>query len=166
MDTSNSPHNQGGFVGLGLLLVGSALTLLVTGLIQFVQSVEAGNFRAVELFDRVLPVLFIVELIFAVEISFRKHALAPEPFLLVGLDSAIRRALVLTAELGGLRANIEDGIIIELAVLTVLMIAIAISLVMLRKSSAPAVVESGNGDVLAGRTYNVMGAAMAVPGSL
>jgi hypothetical protein len=166
MDTSNSPQNQGGYVGLGLLLVCSALTLLVTGLIQFVQSVEAGNFRAVELLDRVLPVLFIVELIYAVEISFRKHALVPDPFLLVGLDSAIRRALLLTAELGGLRENIEGGILIELAVLTMLMIAIAISLVMLRKSSPPAVVESGKGDVLAGRPYNGTEAAIAVPGSL
>ena len=165
MYTSNSPQNQGGYVGLGLLLVGSALTLLVTGLIQFVQSVEAGNFRAVEMLDRVLPVLLIVELIYAVEISFRKHALIPDPFLLVGLDSAIRRVLLLTAELSGLRENIESGMLIELAVLTVLMIAIAISLVMLRKSSAPAVFETGKGDVLAGRTYNGT-AAMVVPSSL
>lgn len=30
----------------------------------------------------------------------RLHALAPEPFLLVGLISAIRRVLLLTAQLG------------------------------------------------------------------
>lgn len=33
-----------------------------------------------------------------VQVSFREHALVPEPFLIVGLIAAIRRLLVLTAE--------------------------------------------------------------------
>jgi hypothetical protein len=33
------------YAGLGLLLVGSALTLLVTGVVQFLQSMVAGNAR-------------------------------------------------------------------------------------------------------------------------
>ena len=124
---------------LGLLLAGSALTLLVTSVVQFVQSVAAENVRTVELLDRILLILLIVELLYTVQVSFREHALVPEPFLLVGLISAIRRVLVLTAEFGELREKTEGGawhFVIELTVLTVLIIALVISLVVFRRNGA------------------------------
>jgi uncharacterized membrane protein (DUF373 family) len=127
------------YICLGLLLAGSAFALLGTGVVEYVQSVVAGKPRTVELLDRILLVLLIVELLYTVQVSFREHVLAPEPFLLVGLISAIRRVLVLTAEFGELRDRTENGaqhFMIELAVLTVLIIALAVSLVLLRKSGA------------------------------
>jgi hypothetical protein len=134
------------YVGLGLLLAGSALTLLVTGSISFVQSAVAGTLPAgiVALLDRILLILLIVELLYTVQVSFREHALLPEPFLLVGLISAIRRVLVVTAEFGQLRETSEavfQHFVIELAVLTVLIVALAVSLLLLRKRGAPAVAE-------------------------
>jgi hypothetical protein len=156
------------YIGLGLLLGGSALTLLVTGVVQFVQSVAAGNAHTVHLLDRALLVLLIVELLYTVQVSFRKHALVPEPFLLVGLISAIRRVLVLTAEMGELREETGSGaqhFVIELGVLTVLIIALAISLVMLRRSGAPAVAGPGEADVPAGGSPDGT-PARAGPGSL
>ena len=87
------------YVGLGLLLASSALTLLVTGAIDFGQSVVAGKVSTTDLIDKFL---LIVELLYTVQVSLHEHALAPEPFLLVGLISAIRRVLVLTAEFDGL----------------------------------------------------------------
>ena len=129
-------------LGLGLLLAASALTLLITGSIAFGQSVAAGEARTIELLDRILLILLIVELLYTVQVSFREHALLPEPFLLVGLISAIRRVLVLTAEFGELREKTEIGaqhFIIELAVLTVLIVALVISLVLLKKGGAPVV---------------------------
>ena len=80
------------------------------------------------------------------QVSLHEHALAPEPFLLVGLISAIRRVLVLTAEFDGLHqktASISQQFVIELAVLTVLILALAIPFVLLRKSNAPVVAERG-----------------------
>ena len=139
------------YIGLGLLLAGCALALLVMGAVQFVQSVAAGDARTVHLLDRILLILLILELLYSVQVSFRKHALVPEPFLLVGLISAIRRVLVLTAEFGELREQSGIGaqqFVTELAVLTVLIIALAISLVMLRKSGPTDVaggVEEGHG---------------------
>jgi uncharacterized membrane protein (DUF373 family) len=132
------------YIGLGLLLASSALTLLVTGVIDFGQSVVAGKASIIDLIDRVLLILLIVELLYTVQVSFREHALAPEPFLLVGLISAIRRVLVLTAEFDGLQqktASISQQFVVELAVLTVLILALAIPLVLLRKSSAPVVAD-------------------------
>lgn len=132
------------YIGLGLLLAGSALTLLVTGFISFVQSMVAGALPAgvIALLDRILLILLIVELLYTVQVSFREHALVPEPFLLVGLISAIRRVLVLTAEFGELLDQSEvvfQQFMIELAVLTALIVALTVSLVLLRKWGSPAI---------------------------
>jgi hypothetical protein len=129
------------YIGLGLLLTVSALSLLVTGAIDFGQNALAGKPHNIELLDRILLILLIVELLYTVQVSFREHALVAEPFLLVGLISAIRRVLVLTAEFGELQKT-EGGaqhLIIELAVLTVLIVALVFSLVLLRKAGASVV---------------------------
>src|SRR5262245_2767876 len=86
---------DGVYICLGALLTVSAITLLVTGVFDFGESLVAGKAR---LLDRILLILLIVELLYTVQVSFREHALLPEPFLLVGLIAAIRRVLVLTAE--------------------------------------------------------------------
>ena len=132
------------YIGLGLLLAGCALTLLVSGAISFVRSAVDGSLpiSAIALLDRALLILLVVELLYTVQVSFREHALVPEPFLLVGLISAIRRVLVLTAEFGELREKTgvaAQHFVIELGVLTVLIIALAISLVLLRKWGTPVV---------------------------
>jgi hypothetical protein len=131
------------YIGLGLLLAGSALTLLVTGCIRFVQALQAGGMQEsiIALLDRILLILLIVELLYTVQVSFREHTLVPEPFLLIGLISAIRRVLILTAEFGEIRERTESvfqHFIIELGVLTLLIVALAVSLLLLRQRGAPA----------------------------
>jgi hypothetical protein len=67
----------------------------------------------------------------AVQVSFREHALVPEPFLLVGLIAAIRRVLVLTAEFAEVHDQSEvlfRHLIVELVVLAVLIITLVTSL--------------------------------------
>jgi uncharacterized membrane protein (DUF373 family) len=130
------------YIGLGLLLAGSALSLLVTGATDFIQRLVEGRARPIELLDRILLILLIVELLYTVQVSFREHALMPEPFLLVGLISGIRRVLVLTAEFGEIRErtpSASEHFAIELGVLTVLILALAISLLLLRKGGAQVV---------------------------
>ena len=132
------------YIGLGLLLAASALTLLVTGFISFVQSVidSTLSHNLTPLLGRMLLILLIVELLYTVQVSFREHALVPEPFLLIGLISVIRRVLLLTAEFGELKdtpENVFQHFIIELAVLTVLLVALVVSLLLLRKREAPVV---------------------------
>lgn len=126
------------YIGLGVLLAGTALVLLINGAISFGQSVWAGSLpvTVTVLLDSILLILLIVELLYTVQVSFREHALVPEPFLLVGLIAAIRRVLVVTAEFGELRGRspVEfQHFVIELAVLTVLIVALAFSLVLLRR---------------------------------
>src|SRR5207248_8531883 len=97
---------------------------------------KGPSFSIIKLLDHVLLILLIVELLYTVQVSFREHALVPEPFLLVGLISAIRRVLILTAEFGELRERapeILQHFALELGVLTVLILALAVSLLLLRK---------------------------------
>ena len=123
------------YIGLGVVLAVSALALLVHGCIEYGQSLAAGDVHNIKLLDRILLILLIVELLYTVQVSFREHALLPEPFLLIGLISAIRRVLLITAEFGewAERPGAAQQFAIELAVLTVLILALVISLVLLRK---------------------------------
>jgi len=126
------------YIVLAVLIAAILLTLLVTGFINFAQSVLADTLadNIVGLLDRILLILLLVELLYTVQVSFREHALIPEPFLLIGLISAIRRVLVLTAEFSSLREKMENipmDVLIELAVLTVLIVALVASLLLLRK---------------------------------
>jgi hypothetical protein len=51
------------YIGLGLLLAGSSIILLVTGLISFGHNLMAGSFATniVALLDRILLILLVVE---------------------------------------------------------------------------------------------------------
>src|SRR5262249_21318639 len=119
-------------------------TLLVTGFISFWQLVADWPAKSgfIGLLDRILLILLIVELLYTVQVSFRDRALTPEPFLLVGLISAIRRVLVLTAEFGEWREKAASEIqplVIELSVHTVLILILTVSLMLLRKAGAPTI---------------------------
>jgi uncharacterized membrane protein (DUF373 family) len=131
------------YIGLGLLLAGCSLVLLVNGMITFGQNLLAGSLTTniVSLLDRVLLILLVVELLYTVQVSFREHALMPEPFLLIGLIAGIRRVLLLTAELAQVHEKTDvvfQHFIVELVALTILIVALVISLVLLRKRSGPA----------------------------
>jgi len=134
------------YLGLGLLLAGSSLALLVSGIISFGQNLMARTLtgNVVPLLDRILLILLVVELLYTIQVSFREHGLIPEPFLLVGLIAAIRRVLVLTAEFAQVQNEPETvfkHFIIELVVLTALIVALVLSLVLLRKPGVKAVAE-------------------------
>lgn len=126
------------YVGLGIMLAGCAIALLVDGVISFIHQIGSGSVFSytVNLLDRILLVLLVVELLYTVQVSFREHAVVPEPFLLVGLIAAIRRVLLLTAEFSQVRPLSESSFqhfVIELAVLTFLIVSLAFSLLLLKK---------------------------------
>ena len=124
------------YIGLGVLLAGSALALLVTTVVRFGSSIFSGDFavQIIPLLDRILLILLIVELLYTVQVSFQQHAVTPEPFLLVGLIAAIRRVLILTAEFGQTTGQAPPTqLVLELAVLSALLVAISLSLFVLRR---------------------------------
>ncbi len=132
-------------MGLGLVLAAIVLSLLVSSAVEVGKSFSSfGSIQAViALLDRALLVLLIVEVLYTVQVSFREHALAPEPFLLVGLISAIRRVLLITAQLGEGKGGASGGaggggnpqeLVLELAVLAALVLAIAVSLHLVKRN--------------------------------
>jgi uncharacterized membrane protein (DUF373 family) len=129
------------YVGLGLLLAASAVALLIVTGVDFGSRLVSGEFSAhlIPLLDRILLLLLIVELLYTVQVSFREHVVTPEPFLLVGLIAAIRRVLILTAEFGHPSGQTSPALLIqELAVLSALIVAIAVSLYVLRRRDTAA----------------------------
>ena len=126
------------YVALGVLLGVSAVAVLIHGGIDLARAVLHGtDVRAIiNLLDRVLLALMIVELLYTVQVSFREHALVAEPFLLVALIAGVRRILVITAEFGAQMRPEESElrqIMWELALLIVLIVALVASVVILRK---------------------------------
>jgi uncharacterized membrane protein (DUF373 family) len=134
------------YVGLGLLLAGVAMALLIAEINYFIQYIYAGvlSENIVMLLDRVLLIIIFVEVLYTVQVSFRQHVLQPGPFLVVGLIAVTRRILVLTAELPKMAKESEallHNAIIELAMLTVLILALVISLRFIRPSDPNAAAE-------------------------
>ena len=126
------------YVGMGVLLAYSACAVLVGGGMALWKATAAGApiDGVLGLLDRTLLALMLVELLYTVQISFREHALLPEPFLLVGLIAATRRILVVTAEstVGDMMAGerFRRGMI-EIGLLTFMVLVLVASLLMLRK---------------------------------
>src|SRR5256885_17043387 len=123
------------YVGMGILLAYSAGALLVIGAMDLWRASFAGQplQGVIGLLDRTLLVLMLVELLYTVQVSFREHALLPEPFLIVGLIAATRRILVVTAEFSvadktgaGGQGRFRDGML-EIALLTLMTVALVAS---------------------------------------
>src|ERR1700692_852073 len=73
----------------GVIAILGALPLFMNGIRDF-----SGTSAILQLIDRLLLVLMLVELLHTVRISIRSHALVIEPFLIIGLIAIIRRILV------------------------------------------------------------------------
>lgn len=123
----------------GALAIASAVLLLWTGW-QFVQSALDGlmSEAILQMLDRLLLVLMLVEIMHTVRISIGKRVLVIEPFLVVGLIAVIRRVLIVTAE----QAHATSGqsaafqmAMLELGVLTVMILALVGAIYGLRKMS-------------------------------
>ena len=136
------------YIGLSVMLAASAVALLGHTGQAFVRELMGGALPVaiVSLLDRLLLVLMVVELLYTVQVSFREHALVPEPFLIVGLVAAIRRILVLTADFHDLPDKGEQAFrvaMIELGVLTAMIVALVASLRLLRRRDREPVAARG-----------------------
>jgi uncharacterized membrane protein (DUF373 family) len=128
------------YVGLGALLAAVAAALLLAEIIFFVQYILAGTLgeNIVMLLDRILLIIIFVEVLYTVQVSFSQHVLQPGPFLVVGLIAVTRRILVLTAELPKMAKEtgpVFYNAMLELGLLTVLIVALVVSLHFLRPNA-------------------------------
>jgi uncharacterized membrane protein (DUF373 family) len=86
---------------VGVLLVLLAIVLLVLGIVDFFRDALNGPVETavVNLLNRVLLVLIMVEIMHTVVLSLRAHHLVTQPLLAVGLVAVIRKILfILSSE--------------------------------------------------------------------
>jgi uncharacterized membrane protein (DUF373 family) len=137
------------YAALGVILSLAAVFALFTAcqaLWQGLSSAGSTTKTVVEVIDRLLVVLLLVEILHTVRISIRSHTLVTEPFLVVGLIASIRRMLVITLDAANLTSAgnwVADGqaklraSMLELGLLGVIVIVLVISIHILRKSQSP-----------------------------
>ena len=88
------------YAALGLLLAVTALVALIDagGLTWQALLALGGADRILEVVDRLLFLLMLIEILHTVRVSMRSGTLTCEPFLIVGLIASIRRVLVITLQ--------------------------------------------------------------------
>ena len=80
---------------VGVLLIAMAAVVLLLGIVDFFRDTMHGSVEtaAVNLLNRVLLVLILVEIMHTVVLSLRAHHLVTQPLLAVGLVAVIRKVL-------------------------------------------------------------------------
>ncbi len=123
---------------IAIVLIVLAVILLGSSVFTLVDSLLHGTVRdlAIDILDSVLLVMMTMEIVYTVTVSLEAHALVAEPFLIIGAIAAIRRILVITAESTKQVADSERfrSTLIELGLLAIIVIVIAVSIYILRRS--------------------------------
>ncbi len=121
--------------GIAVVLVFGSAALLVA---QFNTLLRLRNTSAstlmLELLDGLLLIFIFVELLYAVRVCLRSHEIVIEPFLVVGILSAIKEIVVLSVEAAKL---LEEGpefsrAVVEIGVLGGVVLALAVAAFVLR----------------------------------
>ncbi|UHC15069.1 phosphate-starvation-inducible PsiE family protein [Methylobacterium currus] len=88
------------YAALGVLLALTAVMALVDAAGMTVKAISSVGAAAqlLDVVDRLLFLLMLVEILHTVRVSMRSGRLTCEPFLIVGLIASIRRVLVLTLQ--------------------------------------------------------------------
>jgi uncharacterized membrane protein (DUF373 family) len=114
---------------VGVLLVALAAVVLVVGVVDFFREITQGRpaeSAVLDLLNRVLLVLILVEILHTVILSLRAHHLVTQPLLAVGLVAVIRQILfVLSSE--------ETVSTTELALLIAMIIVFVAALILVTR---------------------------------
>jgi uncharacterized membrane protein (DUF373 family) len=132
---------------IALFLIGSGSLLLFGAGLYIAQNFNVDNGvplatnihnMIVHVLDETLLVFMVVELLHTVRITLRDHALAAEPFLVVGLIAGVRRILILTASSDSLQSGPQFFVYwVQLLLLIVLVVAMVVALFIWRRSTIP-----------------------------
>lgn len=126
---------------IAVVLVVLAVMILGTSVVTLIGSFLSGVIRdqAIDILDSVLLVMMMMEIVFTVTVSLQGHTLVAEPFLVIGAIAAIRRMLVITAESTKFEATNPEAfrsLLTELGLLGLIVIAMSVSVYVLRRSQS------------------------------
>ena len=133
------------YAALGLLLALTALVALVeaTELTWGALRALGGAEQILEVIDRLLFLLMLIEILHTVRVSMRSGKLTCEPFLIVGLIASIRRVLVITLQSSEIthakewsadKQALFQASMIELGVLAGLILTMVFAIFMLHRA--------------------------------
>lgn len=127
-----------GIISIVLILL--SIALIFDNIIILWKDVINGSISSagIEILNGVLLVMMIMEIVNTVTMSFESHSLVAEPFLIIGIIAIIRRMLVITAESTHLELSNPSAfrsLLMELGLLGILVLAIVLSVYILRRSS-------------------------------
>lgn len=131
---------------LGLLLAVTALVALVDAAGMTLEAIRhlGGAAQLLDVVDRLLFLLMLVEILHTVRVSMRSGRLTCEPFLIVGLIASIRRVLVITLQSSEImhakewtpeKEALFRASMIELGVLAVLIVTMVVSIFLLHRAT-------------------------------
>ncbi|QRE72394.1 phosphate-starvation-inducible PsiE family protein [Methylobacterium aquaticum] len=133
------------YAALGVLLALTAVMALIDAAGMTLKAVTAVGAAAqlLDVVDRLLFLLMLVEILHTVRVSMRSGRLTCEPFLIVGLIASIRRVLVLTlqtaeqmhaSEWNAQKEALFRASMIELGVLAGLILVMVVSIFLLHRA--------------------------------
>jgi uncharacterized membrane protein (DUF373 family) len=133
------------YAALGLLLAATAVLALLDAAGLTFEAIHAlGKApQLLEVVDRLLFLLMLVEILHTVRVSMRSGRLTCEPFLIVGLIASIRRVLVLTLQTSEVmhagdwtpqKEALFRASMIELGVLAVLILIMVVAIFLLHRA--------------------------------
>ena len=130
---------------LGILLAATAILALIdaSGLLVGAIRELGGSAKLLEIVDRLLFLLMLVEILHTVRVSMRSGKLTCEPFLIVGLIASIRRVLVITLQSSEIthskdwspeKQALFQASMIELGVLAALILTMVFAIFLLHRA--------------------------------
>ncbi len=125
------------YAGIAAILIVAAGGLLFVAGRDLLTSVGDKDTEGVlHVLDTLLLVFIFVELLYAVRLTLKERQVLVEPFLLVGVLAAIKEIVVLSVEAAAQVSKDPDAFersVIEIGVLAGLVVALAVSAVLLRR---------------------------------
>lgn len=129
-------------VMIAVLLIAVSIALLVRGGINFLGGLQTAEILddATNVLNDVLLVMMTMEIVYTVTLQIQIRRLVPEPFLVIGAVSAVRRMLIVTVNAAQVPVH-DIGLIqtslLELLVLGFIVLVMVVCIYILRRAPPP-----------------------------
>jgi len=117
---------------IGIILLMAVLFLFYDVIMSFFRLHDSLVREIVEVLDKTLLIMMMVEILYTIRISLKEHVLNPEPFIIVAMIAAIRRILVISVEVA-YEPEMFTPYMIEISILGVLIPILVGSIILMRR---------------------------------
>ena len=124
------------YYGVAFFLLATIVMVFASAVYSFTEILRLGPLEvSVQVLDKLLLIFIFAELLGTISTIIREREVTAEPFLLIGLIAVVRRILGVTVSIEqNLGTPRFDDLLLELAVLTLLVLALAGALFFTRRT--------------------------------